>query len=345
MILSYSPQGKHPASLPAATTGKEKRSLPCIADVISFLQQAIEPAAGGWLKPVAGFARRIPAFSGTILEVHVDKREDNIDFAARINADFDEGMMAGVKWQEYEIPFIPPLVAQLFEREGSSFAHGIENIWMEYDAPFNDQPAVFFDINRNKAFDPQAVYTCLRQVAGASSYHLSASLLPFLERVQRAGLYVIYYGLMFSRGAQALRLTINGVTPENLADALHSLGWKGKYRSLEKIQCMYASKDQKLVVGVDFGNCLGSRIGIELANNNELAFIETLHSNGYINMEHVALLKAWKQRFILPAGLGQALTELHRRPVSDLFTRFNHVKFVLDETGTVKLKLYLYFCF
>lgn len=345
MIYHLPPQGRHPGSLPAVTGRKEEPGLPCMADIITFLQSRLEPAAGGWLESVAGFAGRIPAFSGTILELHVDKNEHNIDFAARINADFDRGMLAGVKRQEYTLPLISPFVAQLFELGGSGFAYGIENIGAEYDAPFDDLPAVFFDINRNGFFDPQAACACLRQVVAAAGYHLSPSLLPFLERIQRAGLYTVYYGLMFSRGSQALRLTINGITPENLADALYNLGWKGNYRSLEKIRSVYASPDQKLVVGADFDGRLGSRIGIEVANSNQGGFIETLHNNGWISQPHVALLKAWKQRFTLPPVLSQALTELHRRPVSDLFTRFNHVKFVVDETGTVKAKLYLYFCF
>lgn len=98
------------------------------------------------------------------------------------------------------------------------------------------------------------------------------------------------------------------------------------------------------MVGVDFGSCLENRIRIEIFDDNEAAFIRTLYNNRHISQVDCRLLNAWKQCSTLPDDLSTALTNLHQRPVSGLYTRLNHVKFALDDTE-VTTASYLYDCF
>lgn len=347
MIFNHPLQDEHAGHIPPAGILNKALFPPTAADVLSFLQYTMEPAVGNRLIPVVKFAGKVPAYSGNMLEVHFNKKENNVDFAARLHAYFDKEIVAGVrvKRQQHLPPFIPGVYASLIEQNKSRFAHGIENIWVEYDAPFNGTPAVFFDISRNHPFCPEAAYDCLQQVTSAAGYCINGHLPKFLEQIRQAGLYIVYYGLMFSRESHSIRLTINGITAARLADALAGLGWKGNYRALEKIRSTYLSGEQKLVVGVDFGNCLENRIGIEVFDGNEAAFIRKLYYNRHISQADCRLLSAWKQSLTLPDNLSTALTNLHQRPVSNLYTRLNHFKFVLDDTEVTTAKGYLYYCF
>lgn len=323
----------------------EIETLPVASDVLVFLQQTLEPLAGKWLASVIPFANTIPALSGNILEVHFDKNDNNVDFAARLNASFDKKIITHVKPGDFLFPCVPDGFLSLFKQNGSYFDYGIENIWLEYDAPFAAPPALFFDIDRNKPFHPARVYDALVCITNGMKYRIEENVFPFLEQISRCGLHVVYYGLMFSRNNPSLRLTINGIGADNLTDALAALGWKGNTKALQRFTSMYLDKTQKLVLGVDVGNGLSPRIGIEIFDESQPAFINKLYCNRHINNEQLKTLAAWEQRFVLPSRLRKALSELHGRNVYELHTRINHFKFVLDNSETIKAKGYLYYCF
>jgi len=107
----------------------------------------------------------------------------------------------------------------------------------------------------------------------------------------------------------------------------------------------YLKQEQKLVVGVDFGDSVEDRIGIEVFDNNPAAFIQTLYNEQHISKAYYGLLNHWKQRLQLPEHLNTALTQLHQRSIEWLYTRINHFKFVVDSTDVIAVKGYLYYCF
>lgn len=319
--------------------------LPTAADVQAFLLQALAESGTEWLRPVMPLCENIPPLSGNILEVHFDKGENNVDFTTRLNETFDNALITGFRCHDYTLPSMPAGFASIVNGAGTAFRHGIENIWVEYDAPFTGPPALFFDIHKARPYHPQEAFDSLQQITTAFAYQLHVPIPEFLERLNRRGLKVGYYGLMFSRILPSLRLTIKGIEAEGLSDALKGLGWKGNYKALEKLTSMYLSKEQKLMVGIDVGNGVQARIGIEVYDGKAADFIQRLYGNGHINGAQFEALRTWEQKLALPAYLEAALTELHRRPVTELHTRLNHFKFVVDDTETIKAKGYLYYCF
>ncbi len=320
-----------------------KTSIPTAADILCFLHKTHNTRNAMDLAPVIPFAQNIPVLSGNILELHPGNGD--VDFATRLNINFDKPLIEKIKAEYSILPSVDKNFSTFIRQEKNGFPYGIENIWIEYDAPFFNAPALFFDINRNKAFLPKSVYHNLQQLADLFGWCVNNSLLHFLEQVQQAGLYSVYYGLMFSRDTKSIRLTINGLRAKQLTGTLKCLGWKGNYDALEKLAANYLTQEQKLVVGVDFENGVEDRIGIEVFDNDIAAFIQTLCEAQYISKTHAELFSTWQQRIKLPPHLANALTELHKRPVSWLSTHVNHFKFVIDCNGTVAAKGYLYYCF
>lgn len=332
------------ADMQSATKPFLEWSTPVInaADVLSFLQNNTSAATAAYIASIIPFAKCIPALSGNILELNFGN--NNVDFAARLNVDFDMGLIKKINCNYYNLPFIRENLLTLIQRERNGFDYGIENIWIEYDAPFHSAPALFFDINRNSVFCPQFVYNSLHKVKDIFGWCINSRLLHFLEQVKQTGLQVVYYGLMFSRNEKSTRLTIKGIQTTQLIDTLKSLGWRGNYEVLEKFT-VYLNKEQKIIVGVDFENNIKDRIGIEVFVDNQRAFIETLYNNQQISERHVNVLNSWPQCFKLHEHLSVALTQLHERTIQQLHTRINHFKFVIDSSEAVTVKAYLYYCF
>jgi hypothetical protein len=142
-----------------------------------------------------------------------------------------------------------------------------------------------------------------------------------------------------------LRLTIHGIRASTLSETLKALGWRGNDTALRQLQQDHLHDGQKLVVGVDYGEAPGNRIGIEIFDPNVETFLKTLNRPGRVDTTQYGLLHQWEKAIDLPLSLRTALSGVHRRPVGKLYTRINHFKFVIGESDTITTKGYLYYCF
>lgn len=324
---------------PAKQAGVEQ---PDAAAVLRCVQQSMNTGAA-WLNPLVRFARHMPACSGNILELHFNQQTHPVDFAARLNTSFDKGLLQCLAPGCF--PYTSPVLPALVNQDGCGFQYGIENTWLKYDAPFRRAPAVFFDLHRGTPFCPDTVYNCLQRIMDQCGYFLNRWLIGFLQQVKQAQLHVVYYGLMFSRNSRSLRLTINGIRASQLYDVLQYLGWQGNYAALQKLQSAWLHDQQQLVLGVNFGDAVENRIGIDVFDENRPAFIRELYRCRHINAAEYQLLCNWEQRLELPAALQTGLTRVHNRPVSELYTRIDHFKFVINNSKEIAVKGYLHYCF
>jgi hypothetical protein len=305
------------------------------AALLELVQERIDGISPLDLNSVMTLAADMSPLSGNIMELHFDKCLDRVDFATRISKQFDAALIPGCR-----LPFATYGLKGLIGEYD-----GIENIWIEYDAPFTRPPALFFDLYRQAAFCPQRVYKRLQEITGGLGYPLTPRLLNFLELLQQLALRVVYYGCMFSRQSRSIRLTIHGITPSTLTTRLRQLGWNGNYQALDhlRVSCLHA--EQQLVVGVDVEEETGARIGIEVFDKDPETFIHTLYKNGRISAGDAALVMRWPGCRLLPADLSHVLTQLQQRPAHRLYTRINHFKFVVDDTDLTAVKGYLYYCY
>jgi hypothetical protein len=313
--------------------------------VLQQVQNTLDDPFARLLDPINRFAATIPPFSGNILEMHFDRPDAPIDFATRISRSFDQRMLTQLQRHHTQLTQLHRHPARSPILPASLFHPAVENCWIEYDAPFENAPALFFDIDRNGAFDPERAYTCFREIVTVYDIPENKDLLPFLQKVKGLGASVVYYGLMFSRPSRSIRLTINGIQPGNLAQALTGLGWKGNYDTLKKICRQYLHEGQKIVLAVDWENGLQNRIGIEIFDEDNNRLMEQFHAGNLISSRHVNWFKQWERVSDMPDDLSNTLSQQHGRPIKVLHTRINHFKFVISNSECVSLKGYLYYCF
>lgn len=302
--------------------------------ILQQLQNGIGISFSRILDPITRFAENFPALSGNILEMHFARYAHSIDFAIRVNKQFDQGIAFSPNGYRFPLNVLP---TELFN-------NAVENVWFEYDAPFKNKPSVFFDIGRNKDFCPEKAYSYFRDIL--FKYGLpEKKIFNFLQKIKEQDARVVYYGLMFSRPSSSVRLTINDIKPKNLVQVLFKLGWKGNYNAIERICNRYTNEAQKIVIAVDVEDKLRNRIGIEIFDNDSPRLIKQFYTDDLINYQQICWLKDWERIIDLPSHLCYSLSKQYRRNIKQLHTRINHFKFVVNETENVLLKGYLYYCF
>ncbi len=299
--------------------------------VLRQIQNGVHDSLARILHPVACLAENLPAFSGSILELSFDSRSHPVDFAVRINRHFDHFLIEGLNGS---FPIEPHTL----------FDVGVENIWVEYDAPFNNQPSLFFDIGRNE-LAPHKVYDSFLKIISFYRIAGSKNILPVLEMIQDVGAQVVYCGLMLSRPFSPVRLTINGIMPKEVSAVLSILGWQGNYAALEEIERMFLHDRQKIVLAIDITDRVQNRIGIEILDDNNEKLANLFHRQSLINVQQLNWLKDWEEVRHMPDEISDGLSRQHGRCIRELHTRINHFKFVLDNPARVLLKTYLYYCF
>ena len=313
------------------------------AAVLESITKTTESGLSQQFQPLIGLARNIPAYSGNILELHFDRSDAPFDFAFRINKQYDGPLLAPALLHNKIAPAIQEGLNQLFQNPMPGFRYGIENVWVEYDYPFETAPSLFFDLHRDEAFLPERAYGHLKKLAAVFQYPISEELFGFLATVKQLRLNVVYYGLMFSRKEASVRLTLEGIAAERIIETVKQLGWRGKNPTLTELQKTCLSANGKIVLCVDFEKSLGTKLGIEVHEPDVNAFLKTANQNSTCK-SLCALVKSWPGKTALAFPLSKALSALHQRTVNCVYRRINHFKFTIDESG-ITPKAYLYYCF
>ena len=313
-------------------------------DVLYAVCQNIEGRFRKDLQPVIDFAMQKPAFSGNILEWHLYKNECPIDLSFRVNQRFDSMLFPEI----LESATTPALIRQgfnnIFNHAQNGFSYGIENVWLEFDAPLGGNPSLFFDIERysnisvmEKAHSIGEVWSCFEKIRPSVTSEI-------LQKIANLYLSALYAGIMLSREGDALRLTISGIVPDRLTEILDVLGWDGNLELLKKLQKTYIQSDHRIMISADFTDKIQPRIGIELSGGNMDVLINQLLENGLVNTDQYNSLKDWECTMPVPKQMRETLANIQGRSITAFYRRINHFKFVI-EGDYMLAKAYLYYCF
>lgn len=312
--------------------------------ILQIIRDDLGDTAVGYLSPAIQFAQQLPAYSGNILEWHLSNEAAPFDFSCRINSTYDKPLLSLTPLARSDhYSFVEEGYQRLLTSSGDQFRFGIENIWFEYDAPYQEAPALFFDLHRNVATEPQHKWQDLKIICGYFQQELDDATWPVFRRIHEARQTVVYAGLMFSRTAKALRFTIGGMAPHQLSDVLKMLGWYGNYELVRSLTNDYRYVSQKTMLSVDVDDQVNPRIGIEIFTEDVAPLLEKL-AGRLVNEEQRNLLAQWQGKSNLPSEVARNLARMHRRLVTHIDRRINHIKFVLDKER-ITVKAYLYFCF
>jgi hypothetical protein len=95
--------------------------------------------------------------------------------------------------------------------------------------------------------------------------------------IEESTAYVGYFGLMFSRGDNILRLNSYQIATEELNDYLHVLQWQGNRKLLDNIYPQLKNISDKIIVSYDVvEGKVSERLGLELFFENSTQWLSIL---------------------------------------------------------------------
>ncbi|KAA6438429.1 hypothetical protein FEM33_17225 [Dyadobacter flavalbus] len=298
----------------------------------------------GHLDPILELAQSIPAYSGNFLEWHLGKTTGVLDYIYRINTIYDTPLLSFDPLPGGQDAVISRGYRKLVNDARTQFRYGIENVFFEYDFPVLNDPAVFFDLHKRTGIRADAKRHDLLEVCSLFEYPLSEAFSEMLARLDAHDFNAIHFGLMFSRAAKAVRMTIDNVQGGRLTEALKLLGWQGDFGIVSGILDNFSRSTERMLLSVDYGGLCSQRIGIEMLGAGMHRIVPDLAASGMITGQQQELLLKWSGRTLLEPSDARQLSELHQRQVTHLYRRINHFKFIVDGSD-VSVKAYLYYCF
>lgn len=326
-------------------TGRDvSPAAPSAGDILYFVSQNAKGVFRKNLQPVIDFAMDMPAISGNVLEWHLYKNEHPIDLSFRINHRFDRNLFPEILGSKLTPAPIRQGLNNILNDGQDGFLCGIENVWLEFDAPLKRNPSLFFDIERYSNISLIERANSIEKVLSCFGKSVPSGISEILEKINKLYLNTLYAGIMFSRESNALRLTISGVVPDRLTEILEALGWGGNFEVLRKMQKTYIQSAHRIMISADFANEIQPRIGIELMGGNMELLTGQFLANGLINTDQYDTLRNWEYSMPIPEELSKILEKTHERPTTTFYRRINHFKFVI-EGDNMLAKAYLYYCF
>lgn len=297
-----------------------------------------------FLKPVIAFADRHLPWSGCGLEMHFDRGDTWFDFLFRINPDYDRALLCHASFPYLSKYFPEERIRPLIRPQTGSFSHGIQNIWFEFDAPFQDTPGLFFDPLRDEPYTESAIAAAMTEICPCAGCTASPFLLSFLRRLDEVNLRSDYIGFMLSRPQTPIRLTTAKTPAGRLKQTLSACSWPGDMKPILSWQSDFLHETDRLALALDLDDRLLPALGIECYPADNAAMIERLSEKKLIGDEQRRFLMDWEGIFDLPAEGARQLSALYDRDITEGHRRINHFKFSFTG-GRPKAKAYLYYCF
>lgn len=156
--------------------------------------------------------------------------------------------------------------------EGSALHEKVKNFWLEFDVDGMPDPIPV----PSCFFGPGAVYP----EPESTAYHwitrqglqllrnqdisteIEHKLFQCLDQLPHNA-YVFQIGTMLARKADAVRVCIRDIAPDQVGDYLRKLDWAGSVTELECWLKELSAFTERVDIGIDLGETIGAKIGLE----------------------------------------------------------------------------------
>ena len=233
---------------------------------------------------LAAVASRLPERLGTfwIIECCLGRPEAVVDasFEAKSNSQGQQ-LLAGqlpssldMMCMEWPIWRKVRQFADLWANPSYQFFDNIGNLWLEFDTAKASsslqlvnalrQPCIFFGPKTEK-LDHEQLYRLIREALGVlGEPGLGDSTLSSFIRLLPENARLFQVGLMFSRPNSGLRVCVNRLAPEKIADWFVELKWGGDIKSLAAILQQITPLLNHITVDLNLTeNGVANKIGLE----------------------------------------------------------------------------------
>ena len=322
-------------------------------------------SSANW-QSILQLAESLPPLSGGGLEVHLNAAAPRNDLMMRATStDHGREVLAGrhadwhipAAWLQGECWQQIQCFGKQWSNPDSTLYTAIENVWLEFDilpeqstaASTSTKPSIFFDLDRHRRLSEAARNSVLDLALTAFNRKLPVDAIATLQSISNkltSDSYVYYAGLMLSRSEPTLRVCMAGLTANTILPALRSIGCGEHSHTLQTVIDKYTNVTDKLVLHLDVGEGIGSKVGIEIfkSENNWPVLFKSMSTAGFCTSNEASRVLNWPGNLPLTNDHFRAsLSKAMKRDVRLLIKRINHVKFVSTTSGDIETKAYLYF--
>ncbi|MBW4553464.1 MAG: hypothetical protein KME35_20470 [Aphanocapsa sp. GSE-SYN-MK-11-07L] len=308
---------------------------------------------------IQSLAQIFPSVSLAGMECRLGETQSRVDFQVslpRLTLNLPQQFLTHRVWQFFQE------FCQEWTEPTSFLYQGVERIWMEFDLDGQQWqvplPCIFLQFNQETVIDAEG----LSQMAQRLFNH---QIPPLLEsNIRRCAdslpidATISHLGAMLSRPANAVRVNVRGISPEQLSDYLMQIGWSDPTNTFSTLTSTLSKFVDSILLSVDVGDTVLPRIGLECFLDNQLyeeprweLFLDYLVEEGLCAPAKKNSLLNWpgfSQKSsapdLWPSNISFGDRLLGSRAVSLFYRWISHIKLVYQSGIPLEAKGYLAFC-
>ncbi len=319
----------------------------------------VSPEALSYIQPLAQI---LPVSSLAGFECRLGANQSGVDFQVRfpcLDQNLPERFLTAPAWQ-----FLQDFY-QDWASPNSSLYQEIENIGLEFDLngqlPQVPIPCIFLKFNQETVIDAQNLIKMTNRLL---KFRVSPLLESNLRRCADSlptDATISHLGAMLSRPANAVRVNVKGISPEQLSDYLVQIGWSDPTNTFSTLTSTLSEFVDSIILSFDVGDTVLPRIGLECFLNNQpyeepheeprwQLFLDYLVEAGLCTPAKKNAFLAWpglSQKSsvpdLWPSNISFGDRFLGSRAFSIFWRRVSHIKLVYQPGVPLEAKGYLAF--
>ena len=222
------------------------------------------------LSHIQSLAQILPPSSLAGFECRLEANQSGVDFQVCLpclDQNLPERFLTAPAWQ-----FLQDFY-QNWASPDSSLHQEIENVGLEFDV--NEQlpqvpiPCIFLKFDRETVIDAHSLIKMTTRLLKSRVNPLLESNLGRCVDALPTEATISHLGAMLSRSANAVRVNVKGISPEQLSDYLMEIGWSDPTNTFSTLTSTLSEFVDYILLSFDVGDTILPRIGLECFLNHQ----------------------------------------------------------------------------
>ncbi len=221
------------------------------------------------LSHIQSLTQVLPSSSLAGLECRLGANQSGVDFQVRLpclDQKLPESFSIAPAWQ-----FLQDFY-QNWTIPNSSLQQEIRNVGLEFDVnermPQVPIPSIFLQFREENPLDAERLLQMVRLLNHQISPLLESNLRCCADSLP-VGTMISHLGAMLSRVAKAVRVNVQGISPNQLLDYLMQIGWTDSIHTFSTLVSTVSEFTDTVILSFDMGDTILPRIGLECFLNKQ----------------------------------------------------------------------------
>ena len=220
------------------------------------------------LSHIGPLAQILPSLSVALFECRLGANQSRVDFQVSLpclTLNLPKQFLTHPVWQFFQN------FCQEWTEPTSFLYQGVKRIWMEFDLDGEQLqvplPCIFLQFNRKSVTDAEGLSQMAQRLLHRVSPLFESNLRRCADSLP-AEATISHLGAMLSRGANAIRVNVEGISPLQLSDYLMQIGWSDPTNTFSTLTSPLSEYVDSILLSFDVGDTVLPRIGLECFLNN-----------------------------------------------------------------------------